>query len=44
MFGSAEEAVYIILTLIGIGAFSGLMTALMTLPGKEDHSENEESP
>ncbi|WP_298079704.1 hypothetical protein [uncultured Cardiobacterium sp.] len=44
MFGSAEEAVYIILTLIGIGAFSGLMTALMTLPGKENHSENEESP
>lgn len=44
MFGSAEEAVYIILTLIGIGAFSGLMTALMTLPAKEHHSENEESP
>lgn len=44
MFGSAEEAVYIILTLMGLGAFAGLMTALMTLPAKEDHSDNGESP
>ena len=32
------------LVLMGLGAFAGLMTALMTLPGKEDHSENGESP
>lgn len=44
MFGSFEEAAYIILPIMGIGAFSGLMTALMTLPAKEHHSENEESP
>ena len=39
MFGSFEEAAYIMLPIMGIGAFAGLMTALMTLPSKED-SEN----
>lgn len=39
MFGSNEEAAYIILSIMGVGAFAGLMTALMTLPSKED-SEN----
>ena len=43
MFGSFEEAAYIMLPIMGIGAFAGLMTALMTLPSKED-SEDEESP
>ena len=39
MFGSFEEAACIILPIMGIGAFSGLMTAMITLPSKED-SEN----
>ena len=41
---SNPESAYIMLVLMGLGAFAGLMTALMTLPGKEDHSENGESP
>ena len=41
---SNQESAYIMLVLMGLGAFSGLMTALMTLPAKEHHSENEESP
>lgn len=41
---SNQESAYIMLVLMGLGAFAGLMTALMTLPAKEDHTENEESP
>lgn len=41
---SNPESAYIMLVLMGLGAFAGLMTALMTLPAKEDHTENEESP
>ena len=41
---SNPESAYIMLVLMGLGAFAGLMTALMILPGKEDHSENGESP
>ena len=41
---SSQENTYIALTMMGIGAFAGLMTALMALPAKKGHSENEESP
>lgn len=41
---SSQESTYIALVLMSIGAFAGLMTALMSLPTKKYHSENEGSP
>ena len=40
---SNQESAYIMLVLMGLGAFAGLMSALLALPAKEEHSDNGES-